>query len=140
LAQAAMVIEAASYFIENGKRDFQHNVITESSFVEEIYDKYPNIPVEEYDVDNKKIKKLFGKRFERDVISDFQSLNESYIDIETHTENYIFNYEQQVALISIMYEAMARFGYDKDVTKWHTFDLLMDYEIEIATKVKNRQN
>lgn len=56
LAQAAMVIEAASYFIENGKTEFKHNVLTESVFVSDVYDKYPNIPYDMYEVDDKKIK------------------------------------------------------------------------------------
>jgi hypothetical protein len=139
LAQTAMVIEAAAFFIENGKKEFEHPVVTESLFVREVYENYPNIPSDLYDTDSKKIKKLFGKHFKIDEILDFQSLNEGHIDMLTYTEEYAFNHELNMALISIMYDARARLGYDTYKTKWYTINLLKDLEIEIANKVKNRR-
>lgn len=72
------------------------------------------------------------------MISDFQYLCENHIDMMTYNENYIFKHEDKNALISIMYEAIARFSYNLDEVKWHTFTLLMADEIEIANKVKNK--
>jgi len=139
LAQAAMVIEVASFFMENGKKEFEHDVITQSSFVSEVYDIYPNIPSELYKIADKNIKELFRKKYEIDEISDFQSLCGKHIDMLSNTEEFVFDHESNMALISIMYEARARLHYDVSKTKWYTINLLKKSEIDTANKVKNRR-
>jgi len=140
LAQSAMVIDAASYFIQNGNVEFKYKVVTESTFVSEVYDKFPNIPINMLEADDKKLKKIFGVHYEINEIEDFQLLNDKGIfDSNAYSDSYKFDHGSYISLIAILYESIARYRYDDDESKWYVFYLLKEFEITIANKVKNKE-
>lgn len=140
LAQSAMVIEAASRHINDGKRALTGDDITESRFVSEVYEKYPNIPAEYFESDEKSLRRAKSEKFLEDPIADLMRLTDhGHFALQAYSELFDFNQESHIALFSLMYEAMARLKYGREDVKWYVFNLLKEYELEIAEKFTARK-
>jgi hypothetical protein len=136
LAQSAMVIESAWIYIHEGRRDLSHQEIIGASFVSEVYKKYPNIPARIFESDEFALQELReqGDLNENSVEGLQRLVDRAHFSFQPHSQLIEFNYKFHVALISLMYEGMARLKYDQDEVKWYAFNLLKDEEIKIATK------
>jgi hypothetical protein len=135
LAQSAMVIEAASIYINEGRRELNYDEIIESSFVDNIYLKYPNIPARLFESNERSLRKLKNIDLENNPLEDLQIVGDhSHLFFQTHSELADFNQRDHNALLSLMYEGMARHKYNYEEVKWYVFNLLKFDEIAIAKK------
>lgn len=127
LAQSAMVIEAAGSFVSRGKIEFNWDEIAESSFVSEVYDKFPNYPASWFDDTDSLINE---EELDADPINDLQIIaDKNYFYLPTYTDSLSFKPDRYFALIALMYDAKVRYWYDDKKLKWYAFHTLKENQI-----------
>jgi hypothetical protein len=146
LGQCSLLIEAAAKFIESGAADFSSEALIGSTFVCEVYETYPNIPGDMYDYEyefedgfkdeNSLLFHIANSDYSIDVQNDLQILSDhGEFELPTHAESIKFQHNYFTPRIAIMYEAIARYGYDGIEMRRYTLMLLKEQEIALAEKV-----
>jgi hypothetical protein len=151
LAQSAMAVEIVASYLEKGSIEVSYREILGSSFVSGVYGEYPNLSVETYEG--------YASRFESEEeeeddeydeydkyeievlqindMEDWQLLcDRDFVSMPAHTESFEFDHDSYLALISLMCEARARYGYSGDQLKLYIFNLVKSDELTIASEVK----
>lgn len=138
LGQSAFFIEAMAQFVETGQRIFSSDVILYSSFVNEVYDNYPNLSPDLFEYDDADLEDIDWDEEVTNKADEMQSLCiEGTFELQIETDFLIFHHDLFFPIMAIISEARTRYEYDWLEVRRYAFDLLKEPEIEIAWKLMN---